>query len=308
MVREVDYELILGMKKDAQFGSVLVFGAGGVAAEGLADFTVALPPLNQTLALRMMEETRIFRMMRKPRRGVVPPNVEELEELLTMLSNIVVDFPEIAEIDINPLVISDGKACAVDARIIIDMSVLEGKPKFPHLVITPYPTRYITPWRLSDGTEVILRPIRPEDEPMIGEFLRTLSEETLRQRYFVNHLDISHELLVRFVNNDYDREIAIVAELDRGKKKRIIGVGRLTGAADRGLSEFAVVVHDDWQGRGLGFKLTDTIIGIAQEKGLREISGYIDAKNRRMLRVVSELGFVEEKTVDCVTTVRLSLV
>jgi acetyltransferase len=307
MVREVDYELILGMKKDAQFGSVIVFGAGGVGAEGLADFSVSLPPLNQTLARRMMEDTRIFRTILKPRRGVVAPNIGELEELLTVLSNIVVDFPEIAEIDINPLVIADGKACAVDARIVIDKSVLDGKPKFPHLVVTPYPTRYVTPWRLSDGTEVLLRPIKPEDEPMIAEFLRTVSEETLRQRYFVSHLNISHELLVRFTNIDYDREIAIVAELSQGKKKRIIGVGRLMGEADRGRGEFAVIVHDEFQRRALGFKLTDTIIGIAQEKGLREISGYIDSNNHRMLQVVKELGFIDEGSVDCVTTVRLPL-
>ena len=307
MVREVDYELILGMKKDHQFGAVVVFGAGGVGAEGLADFSVSLPPLNQTLARRMMEETRIFQTILTPRRGVVAPDVGELEELLTVLSNMAVDFPEIAEIDINPLVIADGKARAVDARIVIDQSVLKGKPRFPHMVITPYPTRYVTPWRLSDGTEVLLRPIKPEDEPMIGEFLRTVSEETLRQRYFVSHLNIAHELLVRFTNIDYDREMAIVAELTQGKKKRIIGVGRLMGEADRGRGEFAVIVHDDFQGRGLGFKLTDTIIGIAQEKGLAEISGFIDARNRRMLRVVSELGFAQDETVDCVTTVRLRL-
>jgi acetyltransferase len=306
MVRKVDYELILGMKKDRQFGSVIVFGSGGVAAEGLADFAVGLPPLNSTLARRMMEETRIFRTIQSPRRGVVAPQVGELEELLTMLSNIVVDFPEIAEIDINPLVISDGAAVAVDARIAIDMSVLEGKAKQPHLVITPYPTRYVTPWRLSDGTEVILRPIRPEDEPMEYELLTTTSEETLRGRFLENLVNISHEMLVRFTNIDYDREMAIVAELTRGKKKRIIGVGRLTGEADRGRGEFAVLVHDEFQGRGLGFKLTDTMIGIAQEKGLREINGYIDANNRRMLRVVSELGFVAEGTSDGVTTVKLS--
>ena len=229
MVREVDYELILGMKKDAQFGSVIVFGAGGVAAEGLADFSVSLPPLNQTLALRMMEETRIFRTIRKPRKGIVAPDIAELEELLTMLSNIVVDFPEIAEIDINPLVVSHGKACAVDARIVIDTGVLEGKPKRPHLVITPYPTRYVAPWRLSDGTEVLLRPIRPEDEPMEYDLLMTSSAETLRGRFFQNKVEITHEMLVRFTNIDYDREMAIVAELTQGKKKRIIGVGRLTG-------------------------------------------------------------------------------
>ncbi len=307
MVREVDFELILGMKKDPQFGSVIVFGAGGVGAEGLADFAVSLPPLNQTLARRMMEETRIFKTLIRPRRGVVAPDVCELEELLTILSNIVVDFPEIAEIDINPLVIADGKACAVDARIVIDKSVLKGKPKYPHLVITPYPTRYVTPWRLADGTEVILRPIRPEDEPMEYELLTTTSEETLRARFLGNLVNISHEMLVRFTNIDYDREMAIVAELTQGKRKRIIGVGRLMGEADRGRGEFAVLVHDDFQRQGLGFKLTDMIIGIAQEKGLREISGFIDAKNRPMLRVVAELGFSIEETVDCVTTVRLPL-
>jgi len=307
MVREVDFELILGMKKDQQFGSVIVFGAGGVGAEGLADFAVSLPPLNQTLARRMMEDTRIFKTLQSPRRGVVAPDLGALEGLLTKLSNIVVDFPEIAEIDINPLVIADGKACAVDARISIDTSVLEGKPRYPHLVITPYPTRYVTPWRLSDGTEVILRPIRPEDEPMEYELLTTTSEETLHGRFLGNSISISHEMLVRFTNIDYDREMAIVAELTRGKKKRIIGVARLMGEADRGRGEFAVLVHDDFQSRGLGYKLTDMIIGIAQEKGLRELSGYIDSNNRRMLRVVSELGFVAEETVDGVTTVRLSL-
>jgi acetyltransferase len=306
MVREVDFELILGMKTDHQFGSVIVFGAGGVGAEGLADFSVSLPPLNQTLARRMMEETRIFRTIQSPRRGVVAPDVCELEELLTKLSNMAVDFPEIAEIVINPLVLSDGGACAVDARIVIDTGVMEGKPTHPHLVITPYPTRYVTPWRLSDGTEVILRPIRPEDEPMEYELLKTTSEETLRARFLGNVVNITHEMLVRFTNIDYDREMAIVAEYTHGKKKRIIGVGRLMGEADKGKGEFAVLVHDDFQGRGLGFKLTDVIIGIAQEKGLREISGYIDSSNRRMLRVVTGLGFVAEETVDCVTTVRLT--
>ncbi|PKQ16449.1 MAG: acetyl-CoA synthetase [Actinobacteria bacterium HGW-Actinobacteria-7] len=307
MVRKVDWELILGMKKDWQFGSVVVFGAGGVGAEGLADFSVSLPPLNQVLARRMMEETRIFKTMLNPPRGVAAPDLGALEEILTVLSNIVVDFPEVSEIDINPLVISGGTACAVDARIVIDESVLAGKPKFPHMVITPYPTRYVAPWKLSDGTDILLRPIRPEDEPMEGELLATVSSETLRGRFFENSVNITHDMLVRFCNIDYDREMAIVAELTQGKKKRIIGVGRLMGEADRGRGEFAVLVHDEFQGKGLGFKLTDVIIGIAQEKGLREINGYIDSSNRRMLRVVSELGFIAESSEDGVTTVRLDL-
>jgi acetyltransferase len=219
-----------------------------------------------------------------------------------------VDFPEIAELDINPLVIADGHACAVDARIVVDESVIAGKPRFPHLVISPYPTRYVTPWKLSDGTDVLLRPIRPEDEPLEAEMLHTLSPETLRGRFFESDINISHEMLVRFTNIDYDREMAIIAELTRGRKKRMIGVARLMAEADRGCGEFAVVVHDDFQGKGLGYKLTDVIIGIAQEKGLREITGYIDAANHRMLQVVSELGFDTVRTVEDVTTVRLGLV
>jgi acetyltransferase len=307
MVRKVDYELILGMKKDRQFGSVVVFGAGGVGAEGLADFAVGLPPLNQTLARKMMEETRIFRTIQSPRPGIAAPQVGELEELLTVLSNIVVDFPEIAEIDINPVVISDGKPCAVDARIVIDADALTGQSDYPHLVITPYPTRYVVPWRLTDGTEVMLRPIRPEDEPMEYELLTTVSEQTLRGRFLGNVTSITHEMLVRFTNIDYDREMAIVAELSDGKSKRLIGVARLTIEAGRESGEFAVLVHDEFQKRGLGLKLTDMMIGIAQEKGLSEVSGYVDSDNRRMLRVVAGLGFVAVDNIEGVTTVRLSL-
>lgn len=307
MVRDIDYELILGMKKDWQFGSVLIFGSGGVGAEALGDFSVGLPPLNQVLSRRMMEETRIFRSMSKSPRGVHAPDFEEIEELLTTLSNMVVDFPEIAEIDINPLVVAGGKAYAVDARIVIDESVLAGMPDKPHLVITPYPTRYVEPWRLNDGTEVILRPIKSEDEPMIGEMLATVSEQTLRFRFFGNIPRFDHDRLVRFTNIDYDREMAIVAELTEGGKKRLIGVARLTGDPERGSAEFAALIHDQFQGKGLGFKLTDRIIGIAQDKGFREIDGYISCENTRMLKVSEELGFTRVSTEDGVVKVVLAL-
>lgn len=306
-VQRIDYELILGMKKDWQFGSVVVFGAGGVSAEGLADFSVALPPLNAVLARRMMEETRIFKTVVKPPRGVVPPNIGELEAILTQLSNIVVDFPEIAEIDINPLAITKGRAVAVDARIVIDESVIAGKPEMPHMVISPYPTRYTMPWKLTDGTEVLLRPIRSEDEPMIADLLATVSAETLRFRFFGSVPEFDHPRLVRFTNIDYDREMAVVAELTRGKKRRIIGVGRLLGDPERGEGEFSVIVHDEFQQKGLGVKLTDIIIGIAQEKGFHEIVGHIDAQNRRMLQVADKLGFTAERAEEGVVDVELVL-
>ncbi len=307
MVRDVDFELIVGMKKDWQFGSVIVFGSGGVRAEGLKDFSVALPPLNQVLARRMMEETKVFQTMVDPHMGIVPPDIAELEELLTVMSNIVVDFPEIAEIDVNPVVISHGKPIAVDARIVIDEYVLKGKPRGPHMVVTPYPTRYTAPWRLTDGTEVLLRPIRPEDEPMIAELLATVSEKTLRMRFLGNVRHFDHDSLVRFVNIDYDREMAIVAEYTQGKKKRIIGVGRLIGDPDRGCGEFSALIHDDFQGRGLGFKLVDMIIGIAQDKGFEAIDGHISADNHPMLGVAQDLGFTLEGREDGVVTVKLAL-
>jgi acetyltransferase len=195
----------------------------------------------------------------------------------------------------------------VDARIVIDESVLKGKPRGPHLVVTPYPTRYVAPWKLSDGTEVLLRPIRPEDEPLIGELLATVSEKTLRMRFLGNVRTFDHDALVRFVNNDYDREMAIVAEVTRGKKKHIIGVGRLIGDADRGSGEFSALVHDDYQGKGLGFKLIDVIIGIAQEKGFTEIHGDISSDNCPMLNLVQDLGFALGNREDGVTSVRLAL-
>ncbi len=307
MVRRIDYELILGMKKDQQFGSVIVFGAGGVGAEGLADFAVSLPPLNPVLARRMMEETRVFKTMSNHPRGVEPPDFAALDELITMLSNLVVDFPEIAEIDVNPVVISKGKPCVVDARIIIDESVLAGSPDSPHLVITPYPTRFVAPWKLSGGTEVLMRPIKPEDERMIDEMLATMTREALSSRFFEGIPEFTHERLVRFTNIDYEREIAIVAELADAGGKRIIGVGRLVVDPVGSSGEFTVIVHNEFQGKGLGFKLVDIIIGIAQDKGLSQIWGTVTSDNVRMLELTEALGFSAVPESDGITRVCLEL-
>jgi len=307
MVRRIDYELILGMKKDQQFGSVIVFGAGGVGAEGLADFAVSLPPLNPVLARRMMEETRIYKTMKKHPRGVELPDFGALDELITMLSNLVVDFPEIAEIDVNPVVISKGKPCVVDARIIIDQSVLDGSPESPHLVITPYPARFVAPWKLSDGTEVLMRPIKPEDEGRIDEMLASMTREALSSRFFEGIPEFTHERLVRFTNIDYEREIAIVAELADASGKRILGVGRLMVDPEGNTGEFTVIVHNEFQGKGLGFKLVDIIIGIAQDKGLSQIWGTVTTDNTRMLELTQALGFSAVSQDDGITKVCLEL-
>ena len=227
MMRNVDYELILGSKKDRDFGAVILFGMGGIGVELLKDVSIGLPPMNQVLARRLMEETKIYQALSKGLRHNPPIDLRPLEELIVRFSNMIVDFPEIAEMDINPLVVAEGKLSVLDARVIIDTKAAEHAEMLSHLVIMPYPSKYVTPWRLSDGTEVTLRPIRPEDEPIELEFVRGLSSETSRFRFFQIIKDLSHEDLVRFCNIDYDREMAFIAEIREGDRKIEIGVSRL---------------------------------------------------------------------------------
>jgi acetyltransferase len=306
MLEKIDYEVILGAKKDSEFGTVIVFGMGGVGVQLFKDFSVGLPPLNQTLARRLMEETEVYRML-TGYRGKPPADLRQLEEIIVSFSNLIVDFPEIAEMDINPIAISNGKAYALDARIVIDNTSQDSPGLYPHLVITPYPVRYVTHWAMTDGTELLLRPVRPEDEPLEHEMLTTLSEETLRTRFFQAMKTITHEMHVRFCNIDYDREMAIVAELKAGDKKRIIGIGRLVVEPDFKSGEYAVLVHDDFHGRGLGYKLVDVLIGIAHDKGLEELYGYVQIGNSKMLKVCKRLGFIVDPKPDEVIKVRLPL-
>jgi acetyltransferase len=291
MITDVDYELILGAKKDRDFGSVILFGMGGTMAEFIKDFSIGLPPLNQTLAKMLMQDTRVYKML-QGFRGKPPADFEELEEILVNFSNLIVDFPEIAEIDINPLALSNGKTSALDARIIIDQNYdASGRSPYPHLIITPYPTKYTTPWQLSDGTDVLLRAIRPEDESAEHAMLSTLSKESLRTRFFSSIQDISHEWLILFCNIDYDRHMAIVAEMEENGKKSMIGVARLIMNQDLTSGEVAVLVQDKFQGKGLGTKFVELLIGIARERGLDEVRADVLTENESMLKVFRRLGF-----------------
>jgi acetyltransferase len=306
MIKDVDYELILGAKKDKDFGSVILFGMGGTAAEFFKDFSIGLPPLNQTLAKMLMQETKVYKML-QGFRGRPPADFEELEEILMSFSNLVVDFPEITEIDINPLAIADGKAYALDARIVIDRDYVDHGSRYSHLVIKPYPTRYITSWKLSDGTEVLLRPIKPEDEPLEQELFDSLSEETRSMRFFSSVKDFSHEWLILFCNIDYDRDMAIVAEIKEKEKRKIIGVGRLAMSRDAQSTEFAVLVHDHYQGKGLGYKLVETLIEIGREMGLEEIVGEALTENEKMLKLARKLGFTTQWLLGGTTGLTLKL-
>jgi len=294
MFTDIDYELILGSKKDKDFGSVILFGMGGTMAEFIKDFSIGLPPINQTLAKMLMQDTKVYKML-QGFRSKPAADFEGLEEILVNFSNLVVDFPEIAEIDINPLAISNGKASALDARIIIDKNYdATCRSTYPHLIISPYPTRYTTPWQLSDGTEVLLRAIRPEDEPAEHEMLSSLSKESLRTRFFSTIKDISHEWLILFCNIDYDRHMAIVAEMKENGKKSMIGVARLIMNQDLTSGEVAVLVQDRFQGKRLGTKFVEMLIEIAKERGLEDIRADVLTENKSMLNVFKRLGFAAQ--------------
>jgi acetyltransferase len=291
MFTDIDYELILGAKKDKDFGSVILFGMGGIMAEFIKDFSIGLPPLNRTLARMLMQDTKVYKML-QGFRGKQAADFEGIEEILVNFSNLIVDFPEIAEIDINPLAISQGKISALDARIIIDKNyVAAGRSPYPHLIITPYPTKFTKSWQLSDGTAVLLRAIRPEDEPAEHEMLASLSQETLRTRFFSAIKDISHEWLVLFCNIDYDRHMAIVAELRENGKKKMIGVARLIIDQDLMSGELAILVHDRFQGKGLGYKFVQQLIEIARERGLKDLRADVLTENKKMLSIFRRLGF-----------------
>jgi acetyltransferase len=291
MAGAVDYELILGSKKDRDFGAVMLFGSGGIGVELFRDFSIGLPPMNQVLARRMMEDTTIYKALSRGLRNKPPVAMKPLEEIIVRLSSMVADFPEIAEMDINPLFVTEGKALAADVRILLDSAAPKDGSPYPHLMIMPYPTKYVVPYKLEDGTDVLLRPIRPEDEAMEAEFINTLSDESSRLRFFSTVKNLPHTDLIRFCNIDYDREMAIVAEVKQGGRSREVGVSRLITEPDHRRGEFAVVVADQYQGRGLGRKLLDMLIGIAEDKHLESIYGVVLRDNRSMLSLCREMGF-----------------
>jgi acetyltransferase len=293
MIEVIDYELILGAKKDPELGAMILFGMGGIGVEIYRDYAVGLPPLNQTLARRLMEDTKVYEML-NGYRGKPPADLRQLEQIIVGLSNLIVDFPEILVMDMNPIAISNGKATALDARIILDPTVAHGDNLYRHLAITPYPMRYVSRWHLLNGTEVLLRPIKPEDEPLEHEMFTTLSEASLRERFYQLIKTITHAMHVRFCNIDYDREMAIVAEIRERDKRRIIGIGSYVIEPSRKKCEFSVLVHDDYQRQGLASKLLDILIGIADEKGIEEFYGFVEPTNHRMVRLTEKLGMFTE--------------
>ena len=294
MIKLDGYEIIIGSSLDPQFGPVLLFGTGGQLVEVFKDRALGLPPLNATLARRMMERTKIYTAL-KGVRGRKSANIAALEQLLVRFSQLVVEQPWICELDINPLLVSSERIFALDARVVLhDLKTPEDK--LPHSAIRPYPIQYATPWKLKNKAPLFIRPIKPEDEPLMVKFHETLSEESVYNRYF-SALKLSqrvaHERLTRICFNDYDREIALVAELKvaKGEPKKILGVGRLSKQHIPGTAEFAVLVNDEWQRQGLGCELLRRLIEIGRDEKLSVLSGVILADNHAMQHICRKVGF-----------------
>ncbi len=297
MVKLEGYETIVGSSIDPQFGPVLLFGTGGQLVEVFKDRALALPPLNATLARRMMERTKIFTAL-KGVRGRKATNILALEQLLVRFSQLIVEQPWISELDINPLLVSSERIFALDARVVLH-DLKTPVDQLPRPAIRPYPVQYVMPWRLKNKTPVVIRPIKPEDEPLMVKFHETLSEESVYHRYF-SALKLSqrvaHERLTRICFNDYDREIALVSELKvaKGEERKILGVGRLSKLRGVNEAEFAVLISDDWQGQGLGSELLKQLVQIGRDEKLDRLSGQILLDNHAMQHICRNIGFKVE--------------
>jgi acetyltransferase len=292
MIKHAGYELILGSTTDPQFGPVVLFGMGGQLVEIFKDSALAIPPLNLNLARQMMQKTKIYEALLGVR-GRKPINIGKLEEILISFSQLVVENPRIKECDINPLLASEEEIIALDARIVLHEPEISDS-QLPQLAIRPYPFNYILSTTLKNGIPITLRPIRPEDEPLIVQFHRELSEKSIRQRFFeFMSLDkrVARERLVRICFNDYDREWAIVAEVDQDNKKQIIGIGRLTRIPGLSQAEFKLMIMDAYHHLGLGTQLMQHFLLIANQEKIQIVNGYILSENTGMLKICENLGF-----------------
>jgi acetyltransferase len=292
MVKIEGYELILGSSLDPQFGAVMLFGMGGQLVEIFQDRALALPPLNTTLARRMMEQTRIYQALQGVR-GRKAINLAKLEQLLVNFSQLIVEQPQIREIDINPLTVSPEGMIALDARIVLHTA---DNAQRPIPAIRPYPSKYVQLWESLKGDHLTIRPIRPEDEPLMVQFHQGISEESVYLRYahMVNLKQrIAHERLTRICFIDYDREMLLVADSKnlQTSEHEILAVARLSKLHGTNEAEFALIVSDRYQHQGLGTELLRRLIEIGKEEKLSAIVGYILGSNHAMQSICRKLGF-----------------
>jgi acetyltransferase len=286
MVVSTGIELIAGAALDRDFGPVILFGLGGILTEVLADRTIGLPPLNRLLARRLVGKTRAARLL-AGYRNIPPADMAKIEEVLIRLAHLVTDFPEILELDINPLMVTEGGVMAVDARVRLAPSTVQSPL---HLVISPYPRDLERHTVTSGGLAIFVRPIRPEDAPLLEAHFQSLSPRSIYMRFFAPMKRLSPSMLARFTQIDYDREIALVA-IAENDENTLMGVGRVITERDRRRAEFSVVVGDPWQGLGIGAALLRQCLDIAPRQGIEKIWGTVLSENTQMLALGKKLGF-----------------
>jgi len=294
MVR-LPFELLIGARKDPVLGPIIAFGKGGIAVEVYRDTRLGLPPLNMALAHQLIERTKIYPLLKgyRKREGV---DLEKLAFILCKFAYLLMDFPQIREIDINPLAIGEKDAIVLDAHVVLDEEVQEEKPKpYAHLIISPYPGRYKKWITAKNGKQVFLRPIRPEDEPMELELVNSSSKESLYYRFFGYVPKMTHELIIRFTQIDYDREMAIVALVKEKGVERMIGVVRIIADPWGEDAEYAILVDDEWQGQGIGGQMTDYIVEIARDMRLKRIYATVLSSNQGMLGLFKKKGFTVKR-------------
>jgi len=282
MKNEEGYEIIVGSYVDDQFGPAIIFGSGGSTVEVYHDKSLALPPLNSTLARMMMEKTKIFKLI-----GEHKKNVAKLERFLTRFSNMVIEYPEIMECDINPIIVTKQGVVALDVRIILSPAGLN----LPKPAICPYPAKYTKSGSLTECSYVI-RPIHPEDEPLVVDFFKDLSEKSLHEGYLreLSYAQlVSHENLIRICFNDYERDISMVAI---NNNKEIMGIGKISSIRSSNDATFAIVIKDKWQNKGLGGQLLQMLLDIAKDKGYTALKAFMFVNNERMMKLCKKKGFV----------------
>ena len=295
-------EIYIGLVTDDPFGPVIAFGAGGTMIELFDDRAMELPPLNQFLARRLIERSRVAQTL-GDWRGASAIDMDALEQLLLRVSEMVCELPQLREMDINPIIVDESGAIAVDARIVIDAAPQASSGRlsnYNHLAILPYPARYEQMLPLRGGGEYTVRPIHPDDAQMLQQLVANLSPESRYFRFVSSMHELPPSMLARFTLIDYDREMALVAVCkDRRvapdgvttESERIVGVSRYITNPDQSSCEFSLVVADDYNGKGLGSRLMQCIMDVAREKGLSEIDGLVLANNPGMLKLMRSLGF-----------------
>lgn len=286
-----DFEILLGAKRDADFGPVILFGLGGIFTEVLQDRALGLPPMNRLLARRLMQETKAYGLL-QGYRNRPPADFEQLEEMIVRLSQLLIDFPQLAELDMNPVMIKDGNPMVVDARLLVSAATVSSPL---HLVISPYPGENEYRLVTESGVPLFVRPVKPEDAPLFVNLYKELSPTSIYYRFFGVMKELPPEMLSSFTQIDYDREIALVAFDEDKENERILGVARIIGDPDGRKGEFAVLVSDAWQGKGIGSALLQKCLLIAEQRGFEYVHGIVLQENINMLALGEKIGFTIDR-------------